>query len=125
MVRLIYIGAGSAIGGILRYAVSGAVHKVLNGGFPLGTMVVNLSGSLVIGFLWGLFEISAVSRDVRLFFLVGILGSFTTFSTFSLENMNLFLSREYGYFLINVFASVILGLAFVFIGFSLSKQMMA
>jgi len=125
MLRLIYIGAGSAIGGILRYAVSGAVHRVLSGEFPFGTMVVNLSGSLIVGFLWGLFETAAVSRDVRIFLLIGILGSFTTFSTFSLENMNLFLSREYGYFLINIIATVILGLAFVFIGFSLSKQMIA
>lgn len=123
MSRLIYIGAGSAIGGILRYVVSGAVHRVLNGEFPYGTMVVNLLGSLIIGFLWGLFETAAVSRDVRMFFLIGILGSFTTFSTFSLENMNLFLSREYGYFSINIFTTVILGIAFVFIGFSLSKQM--
>ncbi|MCD6516589.1 MAG: fluoride efflux transporter CrcB [Candidatus Aminicenantes bacterium] len=125
MLRLIYIGAGSAIGGVLRYVVTGATHRVFSGEFPSGTMVINLSGSLIIGFLWGMFEAAAVSRDVRMFFLIGVLGSFTTFSTFSLENMNLFLNREYGYFLMNIFVTVILGIAVVFIGFSLSRQMLA
>lgn len=59
--KIILIGAGGAIGAVLRYVVCGLDYKFSNGIFPLGTLVVNLSGSLIIGFLWGIFEQAAVS----------------------------------------------------------------
>jgi len=75
----------------------------------------------MIGFLWGMFESVMVSQNIKLFCLIGLLGSFTTFSTFSLENFNLLRDGEYSLFAINVLASFILGIILVFIGYVVSR----
>ena len=94
MLRYFYAAFGGAIGSILRYAVSGLDFKISNGIFPSSTLIVNLAGSLIIGFLWGLFERFEFSPLLRVFLFVGILGGFTTFSSFSLENLNLLRDGE-------------------------------
>ncbi len=125
MLRLFFIALGGAVGTLIRYIVSGLDYKFSNGVFPISTLVVNLAGSLVIGFLWGLFERSAVSPTMRMFVFIGVLGGFTTFSTFSLENFNLIRDGEFKIALINVVASNVLGIALVFVGFSLARLLMA
>ena len=121
MLKLMLIGLGGAIGAIARYILSGIDYKLSGGVFPVSTIVVNLIGSLVIGFLWGLFEAVVVSSNVRMFIFVGILGGFTTFSTFALENFNLIRDGEHGIAAGNIILSNILGIGFVFAGYWLSK----
>jgi len=121
MLRLVYIAVGGAAGALLRYWASGVAHRVWGSGFPWGTLSVNLIGSFIIGFLWGMFESMVVSQQARIFLFVGLLGSFTTFSTFSLESFHLIRDGEYGLFFVNIVSSFILGIAFVFAGYFLSR----
>ena len=84
----ILVGSGGFIGSVLRYAMGGAVHRLLPfTTFPLGTFVVNALGCLAIGFLAGLAEArQLIGPGMRLFLYIGILGGFTTFSTFAAES---------------------------------------
>ena len=125
MLRFLFIALGGAIGTGLRYIVSSLDYKFSNGVFPISTLVVNLSGSLVIGFLWGLFERSALSPTVRMFVFIGILGGFTTFSTFALEGFNLIRDGEFKIAFINMIVSNLIGIVLVFVGFSLARLLMA
>lgn len=124
MVKFFYIALGGAAGAILRYWLSGLTYRYSGAGFPWGTLAVNLIGSLAIGFLWGISEAIALSQNMRLLIFIGILGSFTTFSTFSLENFHLLRDGEYWFVFGNIMASVIFGIALVFAGFFISKSIL-
>ena len=113
--------AGGAIGTLARYSVSGLAYRFYNGTFPIGTLSVNLIGSFIIGFLWGIWETRNLSPNIRNFIFIGILGGFTTFSSYSLETMNLIKAGETKYALINIFGTNIFGLILVFLGYMLSK----
>ena len=91
MIGILLVGVGSFVGGVLRYGLSTWVHRALdNPWFPYETLAVNGSGCLVIGFLAGLAESrAAITPEARLFLFVGILGGFTTFSSFALETFSL------------------------------------
>lgn len=117
MTNLIFIAIGGAAGALLRYTVSGFVHSYASGAFPWGTLVVNLSGCLVIGILWQLFENLSFSPNMRSFMFIGMLGAYTTFSTYGLETFNLMREKEIGYVLLNFLGSNILGVGMVFLGF--------
>jgi len=123
MSRLSFIAIGGAIGALLRYMISGMTYRYLGGSFPWGTLSVNLIGAFVIGFLWGLSEITIVSSDFRSFVFIGIIGSFTTFSTYSLETFNLFRDAEIKLVLANVLITNVLGIALVLSGFIASKYL--
>ena len=123
MWRVLYIAVGGAVGAVMRYWFSGIAQRVFNGGFPWGTLSVNLTGSLMIGFLWGMFESIIVSQDVKIMIFIGLLGSFTTFSTFSLESFLLIRDGEYNLFLMNIALSFVLGIALVFVGYFLSQYL--
>jgi len=82
---------------------------------------VNLAGSFLIGLLWGFFEYEDMSPNARNFIFIGILGGFTTFSTFALENMHLFRDGEIKLAFANILASNIFGILLVFAGFFISK----
>ena len=84
---LLAIAAGGALGALLRYGVSGLVQRAMPSGFPWGTITVNVIGSLLLGILWFGFEKHAASPALRGFVVVGLLGAFTTFSTYSLETV--------------------------------------
>ncbi|HDK16823.1 MAG TPA: fluoride efflux transporter CrcB, partial [Nitrospirae bacterium] len=94
MVKIILLATGGAIGTVFRYALSGLTYRVFDSVFPWGTLFVNLSGSLVIGLLWGFFEIESLPSNLRSFVFIGILGGFTTFSTFTLESFSMFRDGE-------------------------------
>ncbi|HTF93817.1 MAG TPA: CrcB family protein, partial [Verrucomicrobiae bacterium] len=91
MIGAVLVGVGSFIGGVLRYGLSTWVYKALdNPWFPYGTLTVNAAGCLVIGFLSGLAEArAAFTPEARLFLFVGVIGGFTTFSSFALETFSL------------------------------------
>lgn len=124
MLRFFIIGFGGAIGTILRYVMGGLDYRFSSGVFPVSTLVVNVTGSLVIGFLWGVVDRFAISPNIRLFIFIGILGGYTTFSTFSLETFNLMRDGEYRIAFFNVALSVILTIGAVFAGYIASKTLM-
>ena len=110
------IGIGSFIGGILRYWVSGWVQSgALT--FPLGTLVVNFIGSLILSLIMYLSEHAGLfSEEIRIFWTIGLLGSFTTMSTFSYEFFRLLEQNENMLFGLNMVGTVILTLAAVYLG---------
>ena len=116
MIKLLCIAFGGAAGAVLRYAVSGVALRWGGTNFPWGTLAVNLIGSFLIGVLVALFDAVAVSPNVRAMLLIGLLGAFTTFSTFSLESVNLLRDGQYALAAVNVGVSCLAGLALVFVG---------
>ena len=125
MRQVCLVGAGGFLGAILRYLVGGWVHGILdNASFPYGTLVVNVSGCLVIGFLSGLAESrSVLGPEARLFLFIGVLGGFTTFSSFAYETFSLARDTENLAAAMNVFAQLSLGLAGVWFGNALARLM--
>ncbi|MBL8064059.1 MAG: fluoride efflux transporter CrcB [Anaerolineales bacterium] len=122
MTNMLLVGAGGFIGSILRYWVSGWVQQVTKSvGFPYGTLTVNVLGCFVIGFLAQLAESRGLfTSEARLFVFMGILGGFTTFSTFGNETLNLARDSQMMSALANIGASVIIGLFAVWLGRMLS-----
>ncbi len=123
MIKFVYIAVGGAAGAGLRYAVSVAAFRIGSGPFPWGTLMVNLVGSLVIGFIWAyLGESSGQERTDALFF-VGLLGAFTTFSAYTLESMQLYQDGKIGTALANVLANNVGALIAVVIGFTIARAL--
>jgi CrcB protein len=119
---LVFLGAG--LGGLLRHGVNVVALKTLGPGFPAGTLVVNVAGSLVMGLIAGWLAFRAQqawSADVRLFLMSGILGGFTTFSAFSLDAVLLYERGEIGTAAVYVLASVILSIGALVAGLSLVR----
>ena len=118
MMRLIYVGLGGFIGAILRYLVSGWAQDISNSiFFPFGTLTVNVLGCFFLGFLTQLFENHVIaSPEIRLLLLVGLLGSFTTFSTFNNETLNLIQEQKLFLAMTNISVQLILGLSAGFLG---------
>lgn len=123
MLRFFIIGLGGAIGTVLRYIVGGLDYRFSSGVFPISTLVVNVTGSLIIGFLWGIFDRFAISPNIRLFVFIGVLGGYTTFSTFSLETFNLIRDAEYRIAIMNMAISVVLSVSGVFAGYIASRAL--
>ncbi|MFC2102384.1 fluoride efflux transporter FluC [Bacteroidota bacterium] len=119
--KLIFLLAGGAIGTLGRYLISGWVHQIYLGLFPLGTLIVNGTGSFVIGLIWGMTELTSVPSTMRTFIFIGILGGFTTFSSFALESMNLFRDGEIKLGIVNILANNFLALFLVFGGYFLGR----
>ena len=124
MTQMLAIAAGGAIGALLRYWTSIAVHSRLGSAFPYGTLIVNILGSLLMGFLYiWLIDRLVAGPVVRAFLLVGVLGAFTTFSTFSIETLNLLEAGHVGKALVNVLASVTLCIAAAGLGVLGARQL--
>ncbi|MDG2307247.1 MAG: fluoride efflux transporter CrcB [Candidatus Binatia bacterium] len=122
--RYLIIAAGGGLGAVLRFAVSGFVQRLSDDAFPIGTLSVNVLGCLVIGFLGALFSGPAFIRDEwRFFLLTGLLGGFTTFSTFGYETLALIDDGEWARAGANVILSNGLGLVAVFIGYRLAGSL--
>ncbi len=123
MNQLLAIASGGALGALIRYWVSGGVYTLLGRGFPYGTLVVNVLGSLVMGFLYVLLlERVVASPEWRGALLVGFLGAFTTFSTFSIETLNLLEQAELFKAGLNILVSVTACLLACWIGLILGRQ---
>ena len=121
MNKIMALIIGGAAGTLLRFWVSGWAQRMFAGVFPWGTLTVNLLGSFLIGFFWGIFERGNISNNIRLFLFIGVFGGFTTFSTFALESLNLFKTGHVKFAIIYILASNILGLLFVYLGYILAR----
>ena len=110
------VGIGSFIGGVLRFWISGWIQSgVLT--FPLGTLSVNFIGSLILSLIMYVSEhVGLFSEEVRIFWTIGLLGSFTTMSTFSYESFQLLEQNEHILFGLNIVTTLILTLAAIYIG---------
>jgi CrcB protein len=122
LLNLVLVGAGGALGAMARYGVGGLVHRnAALAGFPFGTLAVNLLGCLLIGLGAGLADArQAFSPEARLFVFVGVLGGFTTFSSFGYETLALLRDHEILRAGLNVGLNVFAGLALVWLGYALT-----
>lgn len=123
MNKLLLIFLGSGLGGLFRYLLSGWSQRLTSGTFPLGTLVVNGIGCLLIGVLTAAFAGRLLIREeLKTALLVGVLGGFTTFSTFGWETFALLNDGQYARATWNVGLSVALGLAAVGVGYRLGAR---
>lgn len=125
MTRLLLIGCGGFAGSVARYLVAGWAQRLApGGGFPAGTLVVNVTGCLLIGVLAGLAEERGVlGTEARALLMIGLMGGFTTFSTFGLETINLLRDGEPLAAALNIGASVVLGVLAVWVGLVLARML--
>jgi CrcB protein len=120
LLLLAFVGGG--IGSACRYALTLALHKSLPGPFPVGTFSVNLAGCFAIGLLGALgLERAAIPPEARTFLIVGVLGGFTTFSSFAWETLELLSARDVLRAAVYACGSVVLGLLGVFLGRALGR----
>ncbi|MEE8344404.1 MAG: fluoride efflux transporter CrcB [Woeseiaceae bacterium] len=122
LINAAMVGSGGFIGALARYGLSGLVHRqVPFATFPYGTMAVNLMGCCAIGVIAGLAESRQLfGPEFRTFALIGVLGGFTTFSTFGYETFAMLRDAEYLRVAANVGVHVVLGLALVWLGYALT-----
>jgi CrcB protein len=119
-----YIAAGSALGGVSRYLVGGMAQKILDTTFPAGTLVVNLSGSFLLGlFLRYALETPTLTPEMRAFLTIGFCGGYTTFSTFSYETVTLLRTGRAAAALAYVGISVVAGIAAAAAGYRLGQSL--
>lgn len=116
MYKILLLLAGGGIGTVARYLVSDYTHKYYLGNFPLGTLAVNMLGSFIIGILWGLFDTENMSHGLRAFLFIGILGGFTTFSSYALDSYTMFKDGDFKLALLNIMANNVLSIGMVLLG---------
>ena len=123
MSQVMAIAAGGALGSVLRYGLSTWVHTLAGRGFPYGTLAVNVLGCLAMGFLFVLLvERMGASAVWRAGLLIGVLGGFTTFSTFSIETFNLIEQGAMAKAAGNMAASLVLCVGATWLGVILARQ---
>lgn len=118
------IALGGALGAMLRYGVSLGMHALLGRGFPYGTLTVNVLGSLAMGTLYVLLlERATYAPEYRALLLIGLLGAFTTFSSYSIESLELIEAGRFPAALLNTLANVSLCLAACWLGLLFGRRL--
>ena len=121
MKHLLFIALGGGIGAASRYLISKNIQELSNQLIPFGTLFVNATGSFLIGFFFYFFDNVIISRDIRSLITIGFLGAYTTFSTYSLETINLFKDGEIKLGITNFLLNNLICLVMVVLGFLTSK----
>ncbi len=120
--NLLIVGTGGLIGTVMRYLVQVHIEKLMGSTFPLGTFLINILGSFIIGVVYGLAEKgNLIGPEWRLFLAVGLCGGFTTFSTFSADTLNLLKDNSIVQILSYTGGSVLFGLLAVYLGIILAR----
>ena len=120
-----YVAVGSALGGMARYALGGWVQQLGNGTFPIGTLVVNVAGSFVLGFIMPYtLDHAGVTPGMRAFLAIGFCGGFTTFSTFSYEALALLQDGQWSRAGAYMGGTLVFTLLAVFAGWVLAQQVL-
>ncbi len=121
--QILFIAGGGALGALFRFWLANGVYAIFGRGFPYGTLSVNVVGSLLMGVLYVfLYERMNISAEWRAGLLIGLLGAFTTFSTFSIETLNLLESGEQFKAIMNIVLSVSLCISGCWLGVVLARQ---
>lgn len=121
MLQLVFIAIGGGAGAVSRYLISKGINMLSIGIFPYGTLAVNITGAFLIGFLFSFFNDLAIPVHYKSMITVGFLGAFTTFSTYSLESVNLLMSGEYKTAALNILLNNFFSLAAVMGGIILFR----
>lgn len=120
-----YVAAGSALGGMARYVLAGWVQRAGESTFPLGTLVVNVAGSFLLGFILRYtMDFAGMSTETRAFLTIGFCGGFTTFSTFSYEAIALLQEGQWSRAGFYVVSSVTVSLAATLAGLAVAQQVL-
>jgi fluoride exporter len=125
MINTIFIFLGAGFGGVFRYWISNSVYWVIGRQFPYGTLVVNVSGCFLMGLLFVLIleRFDGIGPQLRSLLLIGFLGGYTTFSSFSIETLNLFENGAWFSAVLNIFLSVILCIVAAWLGVMGGRQL--
>lgn len=122
MKMVLMVALGGAVGAVGRYLVGVGATRLIGHGFPWGTLIVNIAGSLIMGVLIAAVALRySVSNEMRAFLTIGILGGFTTFSAFSLDFVVLFERKDYGLAMFYLGSSVGLSILALFVGLSIAR----
>lgn len=121
--QLLAVAAGGAFGAVMRWLLAGAIQRAAAGAFPWGTFAVNAIGSFLLGFLFvWLIERSSAGELARLALTVGLLGAFTTFSTYSLESIRLLQEGAFAMAAANIIGQVVVCLLLTWLGIQLARM---
>ncbi len=123
ILKLLLISAGGSIGAVVRYLIFVLFEKSVSSTFPWPTLIINITGAFVIGFLWGWFDRFYVSPGIRMLIFIGILGSFTTFSTFAFDVFSLVHDGQIRNVIFYILGTNVLGISLAFGGFYLARLM--
>ena len=122
MQEVLYLAFAGALGALSRYGLSGFTQRIMGAGFPYGTLIVNVLGCLIIGFVMQVgLTTDVIPRTLRVVITIGFLGAFTTFSSFSWETLRLMEDGAWLAASTNILANVILCLLAVYIGSAIGK----
>ena len=119
--KLLIVAAGGSLGSVMRYLVFVLFERQYPSSFPWATLTVNIVGSLLIGFLWGYFDRIHISSGMRLMIFIGLLGGFTTFSTFAFDIFSLFRDGEFKLMTIYFLSSNLLTIGAAFFGYAITR----
>jgi len=122
MFGILLVALGGAIGSASRYSVILLSEKLFSACFPMGTLIVNLIGCFIIGAVWAVIDHFDFPHNSKLFFMTGVLGGFTTFSSFALENFHMCRTGEMKFLAANLIVSNVAGILLVFVGYYAAKH---
>ena len=119
---ILFVILGGSLGAVSRFTIGTQIDKLFSTTFPVGIFFVNLLGCFIIGLVMSAFQNKIIDNDnLKIFLIVGFLGSLTTFSTFAFDNFNLLTFKNFLYLFINLFFSNFFGIVMVFLGIKTIK----